>query len=97
MVTATIDARGTEGEIFARVWDENGGLTPGLARQVLKLGFGSEDKARMKYLSARNRAGLISPEEQSELDGFVKVGDLLAILQAKARRIVSPSSRTRHG
>jgi hypothetical protein len=87
----------SEGEIFARLWGGSGFLTPAVAKKVLKLGFGPEDEARMRYLSARNREGTISPTEAAELDGFVKVGDLLAILHAQARRVVGTAARNGHG
>jgi len=87
----------TEGEIFARLWGESGFLTPAVAKRVLKLGFSPEDEARMRYLSDRNRAGAISQTELAELDGFVKVGDLLAILHAQARRVVGSAARNGHG
>jgi hypothetical protein len=86
--------RTSEAAIFARLW-ENGsmGLSPELARHILKLGFSEEDKARMHSLAAQNQEGRISPEELQELDSFIKVGDLLAILQSKARKFLNDRSR----
>lgn len=81
--TAVIDA--TEAAIFARLWG-GADLTPELARHVLGLTFGPDDLARMRELAARNRDGRASAAELDELDSYVRVGDLLAILQSKARR-----------
>jgi hypothetical protein len=79
----------SEAAIFARLWEtREGGLTPELARHVLKLRFSDNDIARMHELAARNQQGELSPAETDELDNFVRVGDLLAILQSKARKLL---------
>jgi hypothetical protein len=53
----------------------------------------------MHELVAGNREGRLSAEEQEELDNYVRVGDLLAILQSKARKLLkrSPGATGRHG
>ena len=77
----------SEAAIFSRVWeDEKKALSPTVARHVLKLGFSAKDQARMHELAAKNRAGELTVEETEEFDNFVKVGDLLALLQSKARQ-----------
>jgi hypothetical protein len=85
--TTTIPSEPREIAILSRLllngW---GGLTQELARHLLGLGFDQEDKARMHELAETNRAGTISPAELQELDSYVKAGDWLAILQAKARK-----------
>lgn len=73
--------------IFARVWDGGtGGLSPVVARHVLKFGFGDTDSQRMQELAERNREAKLTAAELEELDNFVKVGDLLALLQSKVRK-----------
>lgn len=64
------------------------GLTKEQARYLVGLCFSDEDKERMKELARKNREGEISAEELRELDSYVKVGDLLAILQSKAREFL---------
>ena len=59
------------------------------------LAFSQEDKERMKDLARKNRQGEISHEELRELDGYVKAGDLLAILQSKARKLLGAAGETR--
>jgi hypothetical protein len=77
----------SEAAIFARLWDAGTRrLSPGLARHVLKLRFSDQDKTRMHELAEKNQAGKLSPAECAELDNYVKVADLLAILQSKARK-----------
>jgi hypothetical protein len=70
-----------------------GGLTAEFARHLLGLGFSDEDKARMHELASKNQEGTLSPEELQELDGYVKAGDLLAILQSKARKLLKTKAK----
>jgi hypothetical protein len=73
--------------LFARlIAAERGDLAPALARYLLTLGFTAEDKARMHELAVRNQAGTLTAAEREDLDGYVKVGHLLALLQSKARK-----------
>ena len=90
----------SEAAIFTRVWDdEPNGLTPTVARHVLKLRFSSADQARMHELAEKNQAGELTASEIEELDNFVKVGDLLALLQSKARQRLrkTRAGAARHG
>jgi hypothetical protein len=84
-----------EAAIFARLWDsKDHRLTPTLARHVLKVRFSDEDMKRMHDLAAKNQAEKLSREEAEELDNFIKVGDMLAILQSKARKLLGESANT---
>jgi hypothetical protein len=56
------------------------------ARDILALDFSPADKERMRQLSAKARAGTLTPDEQVEIDNYERVGHLLNILQSKARR-----------
>ena len=56
------------------------------ARAILRLRFGSSDRARMNRLAAKNRQGKLNPAEQEDLDNFIRVGQTLGILQSKARQ-----------
>jgi len=56
------------------------------ARYILALDFTSGDKERMRRLSAKARAGTLTPNEQVEIGNYERVGHLLNILQSKARR-----------
>jgi hypothetical protein len=58
------------------------------ARGILKLEFSDCDLARMHELAVKNQEGTLSTAELEELDNWVKVGDLIAILQSKARKIL---------
>jgi hypothetical protein len=92
VTTSAANTRTSEAAIFGRVF-ANGrqALTPELARHILNLGFSNEDKDRMHVLALKNQEGRISPEELAELDNYIKVGDLLAILQSKSRKFLKAS------
>src|SRR5262245_44162997 len=77
----------SEAAIFGRLFEAaNGALSPAAARYLLALGFPEADKARMHELAVRNQQGLLTPAERALLANYVEVGDLLAILQSKARQ-----------
>jgi hypothetical protein len=79
----------SEATIFTRVFVEGRqGLTPELAHHILTLEFSDDDKARMHELAVKNQEDSISPEELRDLDSYVKVADLVAILQSKARKFL---------
>jgi hypothetical protein len=97
MSTTTSQARETEATILARVLcNEDGQLLPELARYILERDFSERDKARMHDLAVRNQQGALSAAETEELFAFGKAGDLLGILQSKARRAlgIKPKKRT---
>jgi hypothetical protein len=88
----------SEAAIFGRVWDTgNGALSPELARYILALRFPETDLARMHELAASNREGRLAAAERDELDSYIKVGDLLAILQSKARQRLKKRGRAGNG
>jgi hypothetical protein len=73
-------------ELLERIVDPSrGGLSPELAQHVLTLGFTAADKARYVALTSKVQSGPLTLQERAELEDFVAVGDLLALLHAKAR------------
>lgn len=90
----------SEAAIFARLWE--GGtktLSVTLARHIVTLGFSDADRARMRELSKKNREEVLTRAEVKELDNFIHVGELLAILQSKARQRLkrATAGAARHG
>jgi len=82
----TVNANG-EATIWARIIQpENDGLSPDAARALLELRFCERDRARMSELAEKNKEGRLSEEERAELEGYVKVGDVLSLLHLKARK-----------
>ena len=61
-------------------------LSPEVARAIVGLRADPAVQAKMDVLAEKNTAGRLTPEERSELEGLVQVGNLIAVLQAKSRR-----------
>lgn len=79
----------TLARVFRRVFDLSGrGLTRPLAETILTLDFEDRDEARIEELNAKANEGSLDEEEQAELEAFINVGDLLALWQSKARRVL---------
>jgi hypothetical protein len=56
------------------------------ARKLLQITFETSHKQRVKVLSEKARKGILVPAERTELDEFIRVADLLAILHSRARQ-----------
>jgi hypothetical protein len=72
--------------IWQRVLEFDGQLSPSAARTLLKLRFSERDHALLDELSAKARAGSLTPDEQTRLDTFERLGCLLDMLHSKARQ-----------
>ncbi len=71
-------------------------LSPETAREFLAVDFEPAARARVKALMAKAQEDRLGGDEQDELDEFLHVADLLAILHSKARQALRPSrKRTR--
>lgn len=64
-----------------------------VARSILRLSFSPEERARMHELAARNQDGLLTVEEESELDHYNRVGTVLSIMKSKARKLLRNGPR----
>jgi len=60
-------------------------LSPDAAQSILRLTFPPADQARVECLSSKAQDGALTPLEREELEEYIRVADLLAILQSKAR------------
>ena len=81
----------TNGNPAAAIWKrimelEKGKIPRETARAILKLGFTAQDQDRIEVLSGKAREGVLGVEERAELDNYLRVNDLLTILQSKARQ-----------
>ena len=75
-----------EVEIWARVISpDQSDMPEPTATVVLGWTFNDEAKQRMEELASRNGQGTLSDSEREELEAYVNVGQVIAILQAKAR------------
>jgi uncharacterized protein YnzC (UPF0291/DUF896 family) len=63
-------------------------LTPPVARALVQLRADSEVQARMDELAEKSNEGRLTSEEREEYETSIRFGNYLAILQAKARRLL---------
>jgi hypothetical protein len=86
----------TEAAILARIiqTDERE-LTPDAARYLLSMRLPSSDEDRVNELSEKARQDSLTEAERQELDSYLHIGSLLAVMQSKARRLLkhAPSSQ----
>jgi len=61
-------------------------ISPETARQLLDLDFSRSHQEQVEALSQKAREGSLTPAERAELDEFIRVADLLAISQSRARQ-----------
>ena len=64
-------------------------FTADVARRVAGLRIDPETQARVDELADKANEGTLSPEERAEYAEYVEAADLVAILQAKARRVLA--------
>lgn len=83
----------TDTDILRRVIEpERANLPPEAARFMLGLDFPESDHQRMAILSDKANAGTLSEPERTELEGYIRVSDFLALVQAKARLALGESA-----
>ena len=83
----------TETEIWVRaIQPDKGDLSPEAAREWLRLRLSNADMERIRELSQKADDGVLTPDEERELDTYLTVGSVLELLQAKARLSLSKSS-----
>jgi hypothetical protein len=76
-----------EGKIWVRLIQPGNGTFPkAAAQEILSFNFTDAEKARMHDLAERNGEGKLSPSEREELQSYIRVANVLALLHAKARR-----------
>lgn len=68
-------------------------FTPEVARALVQLRADPELQARMDELAEKCNEGRMTPEEREEYDTSVRFANYLAIIQARARRLLRASER----
>src|SRR5882724_11244362 len=87
----------SEAAIWARLMQaQKDELSPEAAELLLAIDFGESDRERMLQLAERAEGGTLTAEEQVEFDGYLHVGNLLAVMQSKARLALKTKPRDRH-
>lgn len=56
-----------------------------MARALLRLKFSEAQNERMRELADKANRGTLSEDERERMESFRRVGNLLALLQARAR------------
>lgn len=64
-------------------------LTPPVAQKIVDLRLDPELTARIEFLAERANEGALTPDEDDEYKDYVESGDMIALLQAKARRFLN--------
>lgn len=92
-MTTFVRTAETEAELWTGILYPDGRIPSLAASVILDLSFTPAHRRRMKQLSAKARAGTLSPEEEFEVQNFERVGDLLSILKSKARQALKSNGR----
>jgi hypothetical protein len=79
----------------AIVAPEQATLQTAMSRALPTCEFQPEQKAEIEKLLTRNNAGTLTATQKTKLEAYVRVGNLLSLLQAKARASLAnkPSRR----
>ncbi len=73
----------TEADILSEVVaPDKPGLSPEFAQSILELRFSEKATIRLREFLDKNNKGMISSDESSELDQYLRVGQFLDLLQA---------------
>ena len=76
----------TEADILTEVVEPNRAtLSPQLAEELLSLHFNDKATDRIRELLQKNNIGIITPTEKTTLEKYLRVGEFLDLMQAKAR------------
>jgi hypothetical protein len=80
-------AQNTEAGILARLIQTlPDDLSRDAANYLLSLRFDDSDVSRMNELSEMARLGALATTEAAELDSYIHVSNLLAVIRSKARQ-----------
>jgi uncharacterized protein YnzC (UPF0291/DUF896 family) len=61
-------------------------ITKETARAILNLRANAVTQSRVDELGRKSNEGTLTAEERSEFEAFVRLGNYLSLLQAKARK-----------
>jgi hypothetical protein len=76
----------TESDILEKIVDPSrADLTPDAARSLLALKFDRKTKSAIRKLLRKNNQGAITADERLALEKYLRVGQFLDLIHAKAR------------
>lgn len=82
----------TEADILAEVVaPDEPSLSREFARAVLSVRFNDAATNRIRELLQKNNAGTIASAEKADLEKYLRVGQFLDLMQAKARLSLQPN------
>ena len=85
----------TEADILAEVVaPQNPTLNQEVSRALLAVGFNDAAKNRIRELLQKNNAGTITAGEKSDLEKYLRVGQFLDLMQAKAHLSLQHAAST---
>ena len=91
-INSQLAEQNTEAGILARlIQTRQDNLSRDAANYLLSLRFDERDIARMNELSELARQGTLAAADQAELDSYIHVSNLLAVMQSTARRSLAAS------
>jgi hypothetical protein len=67
-------------------------LPPEAARQIARAEADEELQQRIEELAHKANEGMLTPDEHQEYEAYVDAGDIVATLQAVARKALQPVS-----
>ena len=70
-------------------------FTPAVAARIAALRADRKTQKRLDELAEKNAEGTLKPAENVEYDAYIEALDVIAILQAKARRSRKSAGRSR--
>lgn len=68
-------------------------FTPALADRLMRLDADSATQARIDELADKCTEDELTPEERAEYEVYVRAGELIAVLRAKAQKFLRQSKR----
>ena len=84
--TGLVTTLETESEILEQViQSDTAGLSPEAAQALLRFRFNTAAVARKNELAEKNREGTIAPAERALLERYLRIGNFLNLIHAKAR------------
>jgi hypothetical protein len=85
----------TEADILSEVVaPDQPGIRPEFAQAILDLHFNDKANKQIRKLLDRSNKGTINETERAELDKYLRVGQFLDLMQAKARLSLEQSGTT---
>lgn len=83
-----------EATILSRTIDaDNGDWSVEVARGMLSLSLSPADVSRMNELATKASDGVLTPDEEIEIESYRQVGALLELVKAKAHESLRRSSQ----